>query len=63
MDIEDFIDEKIGEGLVRMGEMTEEQVSAVLQKQSEGDERLFGEIAVELDYIDVGTVIRYMEHL
>ena len=61
MDISRLIDGRIGDGLVRMGEMTEKQVGTVLKMQDEGDERLFGEIAVDLDFIDVGSVIRYME--
>ncbi len=61
MDIEELIGGRIGEGLVRMGEMTEEQVQKVLESQKNGDKRLFGEIAVDMDFIDVGSVIRYME--
>ena len=61
MDIENFIGGRIGEGMVKMGEMTEAQVDIVLQKQKDGDSRLFGEIAVDLDFIDIGSVIRYME--
>lgn len=61
MDIESLIDGRIGDGLVKMGEMTDEQVLDVLQKQKDGDRRLFGEIAVDLDYIDIGSVIRYIE--
>ena len=61
MDLEQLIDGRIGDGLVKMGEMTEEQVQRVLKEQKEGDGRLFGEIAVELEFIDIGSVIRYME--
>lgn len=61
MDLEQLIDGRIGDGLVRMGEMTEEQVQDVLKAQRDGDSRLFGEIAVDMDFIDVGSVIRYME--
>lgn len=59
--VEDLIGGKIGEGLVRMGEMTEEQVLHVLGLQEGGDERLFGEIAVDLGFIDLDVVIRYLE--
>jgi hypothetical protein len=59
--IEELIGGKIGEGLVKMGEMTPEQVKRVLQKQVEGDTHLFGEIAVNLGYIDLDVVIRYLE--
>ena len=60
-EIEDLIGGKIGEGLIKMGEMTEEQVLFVLGMQEEGDKRLFGEIAVDLEYIDLDVVIRYLE--
>ncbi|MDC7221184.1 MAG: hypothetical protein PQJ59_14705 [Spirochaetales bacterium] len=59
--IEDIIGGKIGEGLVKMGEMTPDQVKTVLQKQVDGDERLFGEIAVDLGFIDLDVIIRYLE--
>ncbi len=61
MDIEKLIDGRIGDGMVKLGEMTSEQVIEVLQRQKDGDSRLFGEIAVDLDYIDIGSVIRYLE--
>lgn len=61
MDIEQLIDGRIGDGMVKMGEMTEEQVQAVLKLQNNGDKRLFGEIAVDFDFIDLGSVIRYLE--
>ncbi len=62
MDLEKLIDGRIGDGMVKMGEMTESQVKTVLKIQQDGDTRLFGEIAVDLDYIDIDCVIRYMEH-
>jgi hypothetical protein len=61
MNIESLIDGRIGDGLVKMGEMLPEQVMEILQRQKDGDTRLFGEIAVELEYIDVGSIIRYIE--
>ncbi|MBN2738395.1 MAG: hypothetical protein JXR70_15540 [Spirochaetales bacterium] len=57
----DKINEKIGEGLVRIGAMTNEQVDDVLKRQRDGDERLFGEIAVELSYVDVDAIIDYLK--
>jgi len=32
-----------------------------LKFQNNGDKRLFGEIAVDLDFIDIISVIRYLE--
>lgn len=61
MDVEELLTEKIGQGLIRMEEMTDSQVEEVLEIQKEGDSRLFGEIAVQLGYIDLMSVIRYIE--
>jgi len=55
------IEEKIGEGLVRIGAMSADQVHAVLKKQKNGDNRLFGEIAVELGFVDIQAVIEYLK--
>lgn len=52
--------EKIGDGLVRIGAMTEEQREEVLKLQKEGDERLFGEIAVDLGYINDQAILDYI---
>ena len=54
-------DERIGEGLVRIGAMTEEQVKEILKRQSEGDDRLFGEIAVDSGYVNIEAIIEYLE--
>ena len=56
-----FISVPIGEALVRQNELTLDQVDYVLKLQKEGDQRLFGEIAVDLGYIDLLTVIRFLE--
>lgn len=53
-------DELIGEGMIRTGFLTEEQVDTVLQKQEKGDHRLFGQIALELGYIDPQTLISFL---
>ena len=52
---------KIGEFLVRIGVMTEEQVQGVLQAQKAGDTRLFGEIAIEFGYINDEILRKYVE--
>ena len=54
-------EEKIGEGLIRIGAMTREQVDDILKKQNEGNNSLFGIMALELGYIDDGTLITYLE--
>ena len=55
--------EKIGEGLIRIGAMTNEQVKQVLQAQREekGYDRLFGEIAVELEFVDQDMIESFFE--
>jgi hypothetical protein len=58
---ESKIEEKIGEGLVRIGAMTKEQVGEVLKLQKNGDKRLFGEIAVDLGFVDVEAIINYLK--
>ncbi len=57
----DFSGERIGEGLIRIGAMTEEQVKDVLKRQKEGDTRVFGEIAISLGYIDDEAIRKYLE--
>jgi len=51
--------EKIGEGLVRIGAMTRQQMEEVLRRQEAGDGRLFGEIAIELGFVDDQAVQSY----
>jgi len=45
------VSEKIGEYLIRIGAMTPEQVSRVIELQRAGDKRRFGAIAEDLRYI------------
>ncbi len=54
--------ERIGDFLVRIGAMTEEQVLEVLKIQEEDEElRVFGEIAIELGYVDDSAIQKYIE--
>ena len=55
------MEERIGEALVRIGAMTTEQVDQVLQIQQEGDDRLFGEIAIEQGFINDLAIKAYLE--
>ena len=55
--------EKIGEFLYRVGLMEPWQVEKVLQAQKAGDNRLFGEIALELGYIQDEAVEKYLKYL
>jgi hypothetical protein len=53
--------ERIGEGLVRIGAISKDQVKEVLKRQDEGDNRLFGEIAVDLGFVNIEAIIDYLE--
>jgi hypothetical protein len=54
--------ERIGDFLLRIGAMNELQVEEVLRIQREDEEpRMFGEIAVELGYIDDEALRKYIE--
>ncbi len=53
--------EKTGERLVRIGAMTNDQVAEVLRRQEAGDPRLFGEIAIELGYINDRALLSYLD--
>jgi hypothetical protein len=53
--------EKIGEFLVRIGVMKPYQVEEVLRAQKDGDDRLFGEIAIEFGYINNDAIKKYVE--
>ena len=54
----DNTQEKIGEGLIRIGAISKEQVKEILKLQKEGDDRLFGEIAIALGYINDKAIDR-----
>ncbi|MCK5154218.1 MAG: hypothetical protein KAQ93_07650 [Spirochaetales bacterium] len=53
--------ERIGDGLVRIGAMEAEQRDKVLQMQNDGDERMFGEIAIDLKYIDDEAILNFLK--
>ena len=55
------MNERIGETLVRINVMKPYQVADVLRAQKAGDNRLFGEIAIELGYINDEILKKYVE--
>jgi hypothetical protein len=55
------VEERIGEALVRIGAMTSEQVNQVLKLQQDGDNRLFGEIAIEQGFINDKAIRAYLD--
>jgi hypothetical protein len=55
--------ERIGEYLIALGAMSETQVTTVINHQHSGDERLFGEIAMELGYLaDNEPIDKFLEY-
>jgi hypothetical protein len=54
---------RIGDFLVQIGAMTQEQVEEVLHRQRTGDSRIFGEIALELRFLNDDAIKRYVDHL
>ena len=54
---------KIGEFLVSIGVLTQEQVDFVLLAQVAGDTRRFGEIAVSLRHLEDTSIHRFAEFM
>ena len=52
--------EPIGETLIAIGAMTTDQVKRILKLQKQGDSRLFGQIAIELGFIDDDAIEKYL---
>lgn len=55
------MENRIGEFLVQIGALKPYQVEDVLRVQREGDKRMFGEIAIELGYVDDAAIQKYIE--
>ena len=53
--------EKIGEFLQRIGVMNQKQVQEILDAQTAGDIRMFGEIAIDFGYINDEVLKKYIE--
>lgn len=54
------VQERIGEGLVRIGVLTPDRCDQILALQASGDRRLFGEIALALGFLDFDSLIDYL---
>jgi len=52
---------KIGQAMIQIGAMTKTQVDQVLQLQSQGDSRKFGDIAISLEYCCTETINNYLK--
>ena len=52
--------QRIGDFLVRIGAMTTEQVYEVLTRQQMEPGRLFGELAIELGYINDSAIDKFL---
>ncbi len=55
--------ERIGDYLVRVGIMNRDQVDAVIIRQFDQPKKLFGEIAIEMGYIDTRPIRTYLKNL
>ena len=55
--------DRIGDFLTTIGAMTREQVDHVLRVQAGGDSRIFGEIALDLRYLNDDAIKRYVDHM
>jgi len=55
--------ERIGDFLIRIGAMKQNEVEDILRRQRAGDTRKFGEIAIEFGYINDDAIKRYVDYL
>jgi len=55
--------DRIGDFLITIGAITREQVDHVLRVQAGGDSRIFGEIALELGYLNDEAIKKYVDHM
>jgi hypothetical protein len=55
------MNERIGATLIRIGAMKPFQVVDVINAQEAGDSRMFGEIAIDLGYINDEVLRKYVE--
>ena len=53
--------ERLGEFLVRLGALTQDQVVEILAKQAEEPSKLFGQIALELGFTEHGEIDMLIE--
>ncbi len=57
----DTVSERIGDFLVRIGALNATQKEAVLLEQQKQPDRLFGEIAISMGYIDERAIDAYLQ--
>ena len=55
--------DRIGEFLLRIKAMTADQIDQVLEAQKAGDTRRFGDIALELGFVQDDAIKRYVDYL
>lgn len=54
-------EEKIGDFLVKIGDITNEQKEEILEIQKKEPDKLFGYIAIELKYINEEAIDKYLD--
>jgi hypothetical protein len=55
------MESRIGDFLVSINAMKRYQVEDVLRVQASGDGRMFGEIAIELGYVNDDAISKYLD--
>jgi hypothetical protein len=55
--------DRIGDFLITIDAITREEVDHVLRLQAGGDTRIFGEIALELHYLNDDAIKKYVDHM
>ena len=54
-------EEKIGDFMVRIGALTQEQVKDILEQQKKEPDKLFGVIAIEMGYLNDKALHDYIK--
>jgi hypothetical protein len=54
---------KMGDFLVSIGSLSEQQVGEIIRMQKEGDTRKFGDIAVSLGFIDDSSIKKFNDYV
>jgi hypothetical protein len=63
METPEYHKKSIGDFLVSIGVLTRAQVADILLRQANGDPRILGEIAIDLNYFDERSIKRYVDYV
>jgi hypothetical protein len=62
MQVETTSQERIGEFLVKIGAMTDAQRNTVLELQKQDPRKKFGQIALEMRFVNEGAIDTFIGH-